>query len=89
MLNDEVVEAVRNGQFSIWQVRTIDEGIEILTGVPAGVRDEQGTFPEGSVHRLVEDRLRDFAEAAMSFSRQANDGTVPVAPGPIAQQPNE
>jgi predicted ATP-dependent protease len=85
MLNDEVVEAVRNGQFSIWQVSTIDEGIEILTGAPAGTRDEHGNFPEGSVHRLVEERLRDFAEAAMSFSHQSDDGTVPVVPKPTQQ----
>jgi len=83
MLNDEVIEAVRNGQFSIWQVRTIDEGIEILTGVPAGVRDEHGNFPEGSVHQLVETRLREFAETAMSFSREMADGTVPAGPRPI------
>lgn len=82
MLNDEVVEAVRNGQFSIWQVHTIDEGVEILTGVPSGTRDERGNFPEGSVHRLVEERLREFAEAAMSFSRQVDDGNVPVAAKP-------
>lgn len=67
MLSDEVVEAVRDGQFSIWQVRTIDEGIEILTGVPVGERDEHGNFPEGSVHRLVEERLREFAEVARTF----------------------
>ena len=83
MLNDEVIEAVRNGQFSIWQVRTIDEGIEILTGVPAGVRDEHGNFPAGSVHQLVEARLREFAETAMSFSREMADGTVPAGPRPI------
>jgi predicted ATP-dependent protease len=68
MLNDEVVEAVRAGQFSIWQVRTIDEGMEILTGAPAGVRDANGEYPAGSVHRLVEDRLRTFAETTQSFA---------------------
>ena len=68
MLNDEVVEAVRSGQFSIWQVRTVDEGIEILTGVPAGDRDATGEYPAGTVHRLVEDRLRKFAETTQAFA---------------------
>jgi lon-related putative ATP-dependent protease len=68
MLNEEVVQAVREGKFSIWQVSTIDEGIELLTGVPAGVRSDDGSYPEGSVHRLVEDRLRQFADTARSYS---------------------
>ncbi len=68
MLDDEVVDAVREGKFSIWQVRTIDEGIELLTGVPAGTRGEDGSYPEGTIHRMVEDRLRQFAETAQSFS---------------------
>jgi predicted ATP-dependent protease len=62
MLEEEVVDAVKAGQFHLWGVRTIDEGIELLTGRPAGLRGDEGQYPEGSVHRLVEDRLLDFAE---------------------------
>ncbi|HEX3722882.1 MAG TPA: Lon-insertion domain-containing protein, partial [Nitrolancea sp.] len=72
MLNDEVVEAVRAGQFSIWQVRTIDQGIEILTGVPAGERDANGDYADGTVHRLVADRLRKFADTTQSFALPHN-----------------
>jgi lon-related putative ATP-dependent protease len=62
MLNDEVVQAVREGRFHVWAVRTIDEGVELLTGRPAGVREADGGYPEGSVHRLVAGRLRSYAE---------------------------
>lgn len=71
VLADEVVEAVRAGQFHVWAVRTIDEGIEVLTGVAAGTRREDGTWQPGTIHRLVEDRLRVFAELAKS----AGEGT--------------
>jgi lon-related putative ATP-dependent protease len=62
MLNAELREAVAAGRFHIWSVATIDEGLEILTGQPAGVPDAEGVFPEGSVHRAVQDRLSAFAE---------------------------
>lgn len=62
MLREEVVEAVQAGQFHIWAVHTVEEGIEILTGVPAGERGADGKFPEGTVNALVEQRLREFAE---------------------------
>jgi predicted ATP-dependent protease len=68
MLSDDVVAAVRAGEFHVWAVRTIDEGIELLTGRPAGQRDEHGHFPEGCVHRLVEERLRRYAEGMRTFS---------------------
>jgi len=57
MLNDEVIEAVRNGRFRIWAVRTIEQGIEILTGIPAGERQKDGSYPAGSVNALVCARL--------------------------------
>ena len=62
MLRDDVVDAVRDGQFSVYPIRHVDEGIELLTGHPAGERDADGQFPDGSVNRLVEDRLRVLAE---------------------------
>lgn len=63
MLKEEVVEAVGQGHFHIWPVRTIDEGIEILTGVPAGERDANGKFPLDTVHGLVDWRLRELAQS--------------------------
>jgi predicted ATP-dependent protease len=62
MLRDEVVEAVRDGAFHVWAVRTVDQGLELLTGVPAGVRDADGTFPNGTVHARVQMRLEGYAE---------------------------
>ena len=70
MLEEEVIDAVRAGQFHIWAVRSIDEGIELLTGVPAGQRDSEGQYPEDTVHRLVKDRLRAFAERLRAFTTE-------------------
>ncbi|RME62147.1 MAG: ATP-dependent protease, partial [Caldilineae bacterium] len=72
MLRKEVVDAVEAGQFHIYPVRHVDEGIELLTGVPAGEPDENGVFPEGSINRRVQDRLRAFAERWYAFQRQRN-----------------
>jgi predicted ATP-dependent protease len=70
MLREDVVEAVAAKKFSIWSVNTIDEGLEILTGVPAGVRGADGTFPEGTVNHRVESRLREFGERLKEFGKE-------------------
>ena len=67
-LNDEVVSAVEAGRFHVYGVSTIDEGIEVLTGVPAGERQEDGKYLEGTVHHLAETRLREMARAAREFA---------------------
>jgi len=64
MLREDVVEAVRKGEFHIWPIKTIDEGIEILTGVPAGELQPDGTYPEGTVNARVMERLRELAQAS-------------------------
>lgn len=69
MLREDVVEAVQEGQFSIYAVSHVDEGIEILTGVPAGKLQEDGTYPEETVNALVTERLRGMAEQLRSFGR--------------------
>ena len=75
VLKDEVVEAVSEGRFHIYAVSTIDEGIEVLTGVPAGQRQQDGGYPEGTVHNLVEERLKEMARRARQFTRSPdNDG---------------
>ena len=71
MLRHDVVEAVRAGRFHVWPVRTIDEGIELLTGVPAGDRSGDGRFPAESVNGRVEDRLQRFARARSELSASA------------------
>ena len=69
VLKDEVIDAVREGRFHIYGVSTIDEGIEVLTGVPAGEPQEDGRYPEGTVHQLVEQRLSDMARRAKEIGR--------------------
>lgn len=73
MLRRDVREAVKAGQFNVWPITTIDEGIELLTGVTAGTRGADGKFPEGSINAGVEARLTAFAEAARRFGRRGND----------------
>jgi len=67
MLREDVIEACRKGEFAIYGVATIDQGLEILTGVPAGAPDADGVYPEGTINRMVADKLADFAEKARKF----------------------
>ncbi len=61
MLREDVVTACANAQFHIYPITTIEEGIELLAGRPAGQRGDDGKYPADSVYGLVEERLRDFA----------------------------
>ena len=61
-LSDEIVESVKNGLFHIYSISTIEEGIEVLTGVPAGKKDKNGNFPVGTVNYLVHEKLKKYAE---------------------------
>jgi len=67
MLKEEVVDAVKEGKFSIYSVRTIDDGIEVLTGTKAGQRREDGTYEEGTVNYLVDKRLREMADKLKEY----------------------
>ena len=69
-LNDEVVEAVKKGAFHIYPVKTIDEGIEILTGVKAGGRNKNGSYPRGTVNYKVYEKLKRFAQTVAGFGRE-------------------
>ena len=60
-LSDDVVDAVKDKKFHIYAISTIDEGIEILTGVPAGKKDKDGNFPAGTVNYLVYEKLKKYA----------------------------
>jgi lon-related putative ATP-dependent protease len=77
MLKEEVVEAVKDGKFNIYSVRTIDEGIEVLTGTKAGDRRADGTYDEGTVNYLVDKQLREMAEKLKEYS------TTPASPRKI------
>ncbi|MCG8441070.1 MAG: AAA family ATPase, partial [Caulobacterales bacterium] len=73
MLRADVREAAEAGRFHIYAVATIDEGLEILTGLPAGERDAQGRFPDASVNGRAEARLVALAHAARDFARKRTD----------------
>lgn len=77
MLRRNVIEAVEANQFHVYPVGTIDQGIELLTGIEAGARDSGGEFPEGSINHRVKARLIDFAEKRRAF---AADSTKQESP---------
>jgi lon-related putative ATP-dependent protease len=68
MLRPDVVAAAEAGDFHVYPVETVDEGIELLTGIEAGTRDEQGTFPDDTINGKVEARLREFADRRRQFA---------------------
>jgi len=73
MLRKDVVEAVGKGQFRIYAVKTIDDGIEILTGKEAGDRQPDGNYPAGSINYLVDKKLADLAEGIKSFGEAGKE----------------
>jgi predicted ATP-dependent protease len=62
MLREDVIAACAAGRFAVYPVRTVDEAIELLTGIPAGTADALGALPPESVNARVARRLQDFAE---------------------------
>lgn len=76
MLRQDVVDAVAAGKFHIYAVETVDQGIEVLTGVSAGTLDAQGVYPPDSINDKVEMRLAAFAEAARRFARASDKGEL-------------
>jgi predicted ATP-dependent protease len=72
MLRREVLDAVQAGEFHLWAVETIDQGIEILTGTKAGARGKNGKYPAGSVNRLVDDKLAALAQGLRDFGAGEN-----------------
>ena len=67
MLREEILKAAEEGKFRIYPVHTINEGIEVLTGVSAGERMADGTWPEGTVNFLVDKRLKEIAETVREY----------------------
>ncbi len=72
MLNQKVIEAVKNGKFHIYPVTTVDQGIEILTGKKAGKRHKDGKFPKATVYWAVEKKLDQMAEQYKNQDRSSN-----------------
>ncbi len=75
MLREDVAEACRKGRFHVYAVTHIDEGMALLTGREAGERGDDGLFPDGSINRLVEDRLIGFAESRRDFGKGGRSKT--------------
>jgi lon-related putative ATP-dependent protease len=73
MLRTDVVEAVKAGKLHIYPVKTIDEGIEILTGVEAGRQCEDGSYEEGTVHSLVDQELQRLAKGLKVFGEEEKE----------------
>jgi predicted ATP-dependent protease len=91
MLREEVVAAVVAGRFAVYAVSTVDEALELLTGLTAGVADERGEFPDGSVNQRVAQRLREFSQLRQAFAKEVEKetvqkGSVP-APAPAGGPP--
>ncbi|UCH94794.1 MAG: ATP-dependent protease, partial [Candidatus Aminicenantes bacterium] len=76
MLKEEVIQAVKKGKFHIYPVKTIDEGIEILTGVTAGARKKDGTYPEDTVNHLVDQKLQEYAEKWRQYKLPHGEGNL-------------
>ena len=74
MLRKDVVEAVKEGKFHIYPVKSIDQGIEVLTGVEAGERLEDGRFKEGSVNALVDNKLIELGTKIKEFEGGGEEG---------------
>jgi lon-related putative ATP-dependent protease len=74
MLRAEVVEAVQAGKFHVYPVGTIDEGIEIMTGVEAGIAGEDESYPEGTVHGLVDRELQRLAKGWKAYAAGSDKG---------------
>jgi lon-related putative ATP-dependent protease len=73
MLRKDVIDSVNAGEFHIYPVEHIDEGIEILTGLNAGDLDEEGNYPKGTINAMVKSRLEKMAKRLTDFSKQKED----------------
>jgi len=71
MLHEDVTEAAAQGKFHIYAVSTVDEGIELLTGIPAGQRRNDGRFPKGTINYLVDRRLKEMSESLKAYQPEA------------------
>ncbi len=73
VLRDDVVQAVKEGKFRVWAVDTIEQGIEILTGLPIGQPDDKGSYPEGAINYAIVKNLDRLAEKARELAQRERD----------------
>ena len=69
---EDVREAVENGQFSIYAIDDVDDGIELLTGIPAGKADKRGRFPKGTVNYMVQQSLEEYYRDYVKFAKETH-----------------
>jgi predicted ATP-dependent protease len=80
MLREDIRDAVGSGQFSIYTIDKMEEGLEILTGMPAGELKEDGTYPEGTINHLVMKRLTEISEALEKKREKEGEDLISKAP---------
>jgi lon-related putative ATP-dependent protease len=85
VLRRDVVEAVARGEFHIYAVENIDEGIELLTGLPAGKANGNGKYPEGSVNYLVQKKLMEMADERAGGPDEEEEEEIAAAP-PVPEE---
>jgi len=85
MLRNDVVEAVESGDFHVWAVSTIDEGIAVLTGLPAGKRKKDGTWTKGSINDLVDQRLESLGQRLRDWGKSSDKATAEIVT-PLIQE---
>ena len=72
MLREDILKAVDSGMFHVWAIDTVDDGIEILTGVKAGVADKNGNYPKGTVNRKVQESLEYFYKQYAKYAKETH-----------------
>ena len=83
------MEAITQGEFHIWAVSTVSEEIELLTGMPAGDRQEDGAYPEGSLFHLVQKSLEVMGERIRQFGVPGRDGQGSAAAEELVSESQE
>ncbi|NNG07813.1 MAG: ATP-dependent protease, partial [Desulfobacteraceae bacterium] len=73
MLKQDVIDSVKAGQFHIWPISTVEQGIEILTGTAAGELQSDGTYPEGTLFSKVDERFLEIAEIVKKFAKEEEE----------------
>ena len=86
-LRPDVAEAIAQGSFHVWAAETIEQGIEVVTGVPAGERDEHGAYPPDSIFGKVQARLEHFAAALKNGAQMAPEAAHPGAAHAVVPSP--
>ncbi len=87
MLKKEVIEAVSEGKFHIWSVETVEDGIELLMDMPAGIPDEQGNYPENTLFNKVSGSLKFLAEEARKFASEEKEKKESKGEETVASSP--